>query len=49
MTELFNYARTKMHVNYMFWVRVTVPPAPGAYDWTDALPVIAANRNFTPQ
>ena len=49
MTELFNYARTKMHVNYMFWVRLTAPPVKGAYDWNDALPVISANRSFTPQ
>ena len=49
MSELFNYARTKMHVNYMFWVRVHGTPGRGAYDWNDALPVIAANRNFTPQ
>lgn len=48
MTELFNYARTKMHVNYMFWVRVTKPTPADAYDWTDALPVIAANRTWTP-
>jgi len=48
MLELFNYARTKLHVNYMFWVRVTKPSPAGAYDWLNALPVIAANPNFTP-
>jgi hypothetical protein len=48
MTELFNYARTKMHVNYMFWVRVTKASPADAYDWTDALPVISANRTWTP-
>jgi hypothetical protein len=48
MTELFNYARTKMHVNYMFWVRMPVAPAPGAYSWLDALKVVAANSTFTP-
>jgi hypothetical protein len=47
MTELFNYARTKLHVSYMFWVRVTSGPK-GAYTWLDALPVIAANQNFSP-
>ena len=48
MLELFDYARTKMHVNYMFWVRVTSPSKPGAYDWMNALPVIAQYRQFTP-
>jgi hypothetical protein len=48
MPELFNYAVKDMHVNYMFWVRVTKPSPADAYDWTDALPVIAANPSFTP-
>jgi len=48
MQELFNYARTQLHVNYMFWVRVTKPAGSPGYDWEDALPVIAANPNFTP-
>ncbi len=48
MTELFNYARTKMHVSYMFWVRITKANPKGSYDWLDALPVIAKNANFTP-
>jgi hypothetical protein len=47
MPELFDYAKTNLHVNYMFWVRVT-RAAPGAYDWENALPVIAANPTFTP-
>lgn len=47
MPELFSYARTRLHVSYMFWVRVTSAPK-GAYTWLDALPVIAANRNFAP-
>jgi len=46
MLELFNYARTKLHVNYMFWVRVTRAANAQAYDWTDALPVIAAHPQF---
>jgi hypothetical protein len=48
MTELFNYARTRLHVSYMFWVRVTQPNPKGSYDWLNALPVIAANANFAP-
>ncbi len=43
MAELFNYARTDLHVNYMFWVRITKPNAADAYYWDNALPVIASN------
>lgn len=45
MDELFAYAKSNMHVNYMFWVRVTKGPV---YDWTDALKVIAKYRSWTP-
>jgi hypothetical protein len=48
MSELFGYAKTKMHVNYMFWVRVTKASPADAYDWTDALPIISNNRTWTP-
>lgn len=48
MPELFKYAVNDMHVNYMFWVRVTQASPSDAYDWNDALPVIAANPTFTP-
>ncbi len=44
MLELYNFARTKLHVNYMFWMRVPRPVNSAAYDWYDALPVIAAHR-----
>jgi hypothetical protein len=37
-----------MHVNYMFWVRVTKPTPKDAYDWHDALPVISQSRSWTP-
>lgn len=46
MPELFNYARTKLHVNYMFWVRVTKASPADAYSWDNALPVVAANPVF---
>ena len=46
MPELFAYARNNMHVNYMFWVRITKSSLPGAYTWADALPVIAAHPTF---
>jgi hypothetical protein len=48
MSELFGYAKTKLHVNYMFWVRVTKPNPKDAYTWLDALPVISNNRTWTP-
>jgi hypothetical protein len=46
MLELYNFALTKLHVNYMFWMRISGPPKPDAYDWNDALPVIAAHPKF---
>ena len=46
MPELFSYARTTMHVDYMFWVRVTKASPSDAYTWDDALPVIAGTPNF---
>ncbi len=48
MPELFHYARVNMHVNYMFWVRVTQASPSDAYTWDNALPVIAANASFSP-
>ncbi len=48
MQELFNYARVHMHVNYMFWVRITRPANSAAYDWEDALNVIRDTPTFTP-
>jgi hypothetical protein len=44
--ELFRYARDKLHVDYMFWVRIPKDPVAGAYNWYDALPVIEANPVF---
>jgi hypothetical protein len=46
MTELYQFALTKLHVNYMFWMRIAKPANSAAYDWTDALPVIAAHRTL---
>jgi hypothetical protein len=48
MLELFDYAKSNLHVNYMFWVRVTKASPAGAYDWMNALPVIAQYRTWTP-
>jgi hypothetical protein len=39
-TELFNYARNNLRVNYMFWTRITSPLKAGGYTWSDAVPVI---------
>ncbi len=44
MLELYEFALTKLHVNYMFWMHVPKPANSAAYDWFDALPVIAAHR-----
>ena len=43
MPELYNFALNKLHVNYMFWMRIPKPANADAYDWFDALPVIAAH------
>jgi hypothetical protein len=43
MLELYEFALTKLHVNYMFWMRIPQPANSAAYDWNDALPVIAAH------
>lgn len=48
MPELFSFAKSKLHVHYMFWVHLPQPSKPGAYDWLDALPVIAANPSINP-
>lgn len=48
MPELFNFALKKLHVNYVFWTRITTPAKPDAYDWNDALPVIANSPVFKP-
>jgi hypothetical protein len=44
--ELFNFAVHNMHVNYMIWAHLPAPTVTGAYDWLNALPVIAANPSF---
>ena len=43
MLELYQFALTKLHVNYMFWMRIKSPVNSQAYDWYDALKVIAAH------
>ena len=46
MPELYKYAVTNLHVNYIFWFRITRPANSESYDWNDALPVIAAHPKF---
>jgi hypothetical protein len=48
MLELYAFALTKLHVNYMLWMRVPQEVNSAAYDWYDALPVIAAHRTLNP-
>jgi hypothetical protein len=48
MPELFAFAVKDLHVNYMFWTRITKVSKSGAYDWVNALQVVAANRTWTP-
>ena len=42
MTELYKFAKTDMHANYMFWVRLPKPDPADSNDYYDALPVIQA-------
>jgi hypothetical protein len=46
MPELFKYARDKLHVNYMFWVRIPTPNPSDSYSWKNALPVVENNQWF---
>ena len=48
MPELYSFALSKLHVNYIFWMRITTPPSAGAYDWNDALRVAAQHPVFNP-
>ena len=44
--EQFRYARDKLHVNYMIWVRLPTATPADSYDWLDAVPVMGANPTF---
>ena len=41
MTEIYFFAKTDLHANYMFWVRLPVATPADSNDYYDALPVIA--------
>lgn len=46
MEELFEFARDRLHVSYLFWNRKNWRKPPGSYDWTDALAVIRDHPTF---
>lgn len=46
MDELFAFARDELHVDYVFWTRKPKSDPADSYNWTHALPVIAANGVF---
>jgi hypothetical protein len=46
MPELFRFARDKLHVDYLFWVRIPKSDPADSYNWHHALPVIEANPRF---
>ena len=46
MPELFRYARDKLHVDYMFWVRIPTSTPQDSYNWKHALPVVEASPRF---
>ncbi len=46
MPDLFRFARDELHVDYMFWVRVTRPEFYNSYTWNNALPVVESNPTF---
>jgi hypothetical protein len=46
--ELFHFAKNRMRVNYMFWVRIPKPRYVDSYSWVDALPTIEYNSPFSP-
>jgi hypothetical protein len=46
MPELFRYARDKLHVNYLFWVRIPTSTPLDSYNWKHALPVAENNPSF---
>ncbi|MDR2878178.1 MAG: hypothetical protein LBV36_09115 [Chromatiales bacterium] len=48
MQELFAFGRDQLHLDYIFWTRKTRSIPEDSYNWTNALPVIAANPVFRP-
>jgi hypothetical protein len=48
MEDLFQFARTKLHVDYLFWDYHTQRVPPDSHNWDDAREVIARNPTFSP-
>lgn len=48
MDELFQFARNKLHVDYLFWDYHPQRVPPDSHNWDDALEVIARNPTFSP-
>jgi hypothetical protein len=46
MTEIFQFARDQLHVNYIFWTYKTHPGSPGAFTFDDALIVMKKFPSF---
>lgn len=46
MEELFDFARDKLHVDYLFWDYHTQRKPPDSHDWNDARAVIERNPSF---
>lgn len=46
MNELFQFAKSELNVQYLFWNRLVKSSPADSYNWTNALPVINATANF---
>ena len=46
MKEIFQFARDKLHVNYLFWTCKTYRGSPGAFSFDDALAVMKEFPSF---
>jgi hypothetical protein len=47
MDDLFQFARTKLHVDYLFWDYHTQRVPPDSHNWDDAREVIGRNPTFS--
>jgi hypothetical protein len=47
MEDLFQFARNKLHVDYLFWDYDPQRVPPDSHNWDDALEVIARNPTFS--
>jgi hypothetical protein len=48
MEDLFQFARNKLHVDYIFWDHHTQRVPPDSHNWDDAREVIARHPTFSP-